>query len=99
MRRKAGAEFTGGEGVQGAEAGGELDLGQAAVAVKPAEKICGGEVGFLDIAFLATGNEVAAGVVPELGQRDDMIDAASCGSKAAQAIKTAAAFSGVNGPP
>jgi hypothetical protein len=99
LRRKARAEFAGGEGVQGAKAGGKLDLGEAAVAMKPAEKICGGEIAFLDITFLTAGNEVTAGVVSELRQRDDVIDAASCGSKAAQAIKAAAAFSDMNGSP
>lgn len=96
---KAGAEFACGEGVQGAKAGGKLDLGEAAVTVKPAKKICSGEIAFLDITFLTAGNEVAAGVVSQLRQRYDVIDAASCGSKAAQAIKTAAAFPGMNGSP
>src|SRR5258706_13932959 len=43
LRRKARAEFAGGEGIQGAEAGGKLDVGQAALAVERAGKIRGGE--------------------------------------------------------
>ena len=98
LRRKARAEFAGGEGIQGAEAGGKLDVGQAALAVERPEKIRGGEIAFVDVACLTAGNEIAAGVVAELCTWDDMIEAAGCGGKAAQAIKTAAAFSGMNGP-
>jgi hypothetical protein len=74
--REARAEFTGGEGVQSAEAGGELGVGQAALAMEPPKKIRGGEIAFVDVAFLAAGNEIAAGVVAELCARDDMIEAA-----------------------
>jgi hypothetical protein len=96
--REARAEFAGGEGIQGAEAGGKLDLGQAALAMQPPEKICRAEIVFLGVALVAAGNQVAPGIVPELCKRDDVIQAASCGSNAAQAIKAAPAFSGVNGP-
>jgi hypothetical protein len=44
LKIKAGAEFTSGEGIQGTEAGGKLDLGQAALAMQPPEKICRGEI-------------------------------------------------------
>src|SRR5258707_14131603 len=97
LRIKARAEFAGGEGIQGTEAGGKLDLGQAALAMQPPEKICRGEIVFLAVALLAAGNQVAPGIIPELCKRDDVIQAAGCGSNAAQAIKAAAAFSGVNG--
>jgi hypothetical protein len=96
--REAGAEFTGGEGIQGAEAGGKLDVGQAALAMQPPEKICRGEIVFREVALLTAGNQVAPGIVPELCKRDDVIQAAGCGGNAAQAIKAAPAFSGVNGP-
>jgi hypothetical protein len=96
--RKARAEFASGEGIQGAETGGKLDLGQAALAMQPPEKICRGEIVFLGVALVTAGNQVAPGIVPELCQRDDVIQAASCGGNAAQAIKAAPAFSGVNGP-
>src|SRR5258708_38736148 len=96
--RKARVEFTGGEGVQVAEAGGKLDVGQAALAMQPPEKICRAEIVFREVALLTAGNQVAPGIVPELCKRDDVIQAASCGSNAAQAIKAAPAFSGVNGP-
>src|SRR5258708_11978157 len=96
--REARAEFAGGEGIQGAEAGGKLDLGQAALAMQPPEKICRGEIVFLAVAFLTAGNQVAPGIVPELCKRDDVIQAAGCGSNAAQAIKAAPAFSPVHDP-
>jgi len=47
---------------------------------------------------VAAGNQVAPGIVPELYQRYDVIQAAGCGGNAAQAIKAAPALSGVNGP-
>ena len=96
--REARAEFAGGEGIQGAEAGGKLDLGQAALAMQPPEKICRGEIVFLAVALVTAGNQVAPGIIPELCKRDDVIQAAGCGGNAAQAIKAAAPFSGVNGP-
>jgi hypothetical protein len=96
LGRKARAEFTGGEGVQGAEAGGKFDVGEAAVAAEGPEKIPGGEIAFVDVACLTAGNEIAAGIVPELCTWDDMIQAASCGGNTAQAIKAAAAFSRMN---
>src|SRR6266404_1623345 len=96
--REARAEFAGGEGIQRAEAGGKLDLGQAALAMQPPEKISRGEIVFLAVALVTAGNQVAPGIIPELCKRDDVIQAAGCGSNAAQAIKAAAAFSGVNGP-
>src|SRR5713101_9146095 len=96
--RKARAEFTGGEGIQRAEASGKLDLGQAALAMQPPEEISRGEIVFLAVALVTAGNQVAPGIIPELCKRDDVIQAAGCASNAAQTIETAAAFSGVNGP-
>ena len=75
MGREARAEFTGGEGVQGAEAGGELGVGQATLAVERPEKMRGGEIAFVDLACLTAGNEVAAGIVAQLGTRHDVIEA------------------------
>jgi hypothetical protein len=60
------------------------------------EKIRGGEIAFVDVACLTAGNQIAAGIVAELRTWDDMIEAAGCGSETAQAIKAAAAFSGMN---
>jgi hypothetical protein len=98
FERKGRAEFTGGEGVQGAEAGGKLYVAKAALATHPPEKICRAEIFFLGVALVAAGNQVAPGIVPELYQRYDVIQAAGCGRNAAQAIKAAPALSGVNGP-
>ena len=74
--REARAEFTGGEGIQGAEAGGKLEVGQAALAMKPPEKIRRGEITFLDVASLTAGNEIAARIVAELCTGNDVIEAA-----------------------
>ena len=96
MGREARAQFTGGEGIQGAEAGGKLDVGETAVAAERPEKIRGGEIAFVDVACLTAGNEIAAGIVPHLDTWDDMIEAAGCGGNTAQAIKAATAFSRMN---
>jgi len=48
-------ELAGGEGVEGAEAGGEFGSGEAAFAVEAAEKIGGGGFPFLRVAFHTTG--------------------------------------------
>jgi hypothetical protein len=44
--------------------------------VERPEKIRGGEVAFVDVAFLTAGNEIAAGIVAELCTGDDVIEAA-----------------------
>jgi hypothetical protein len=54
--REARAEATGNEGIQGAEAGGKLRGGEAALAMQPPEKICRAEVVFLGVALVAAGN-------------------------------------------
>jgi len=64
--------------------------------VEPPEKIRGGKIAFVDVAFLTAGNEITAGIVAEFRTGDDVIEAADCGSDAAQAVKTAPAFSGMN---
>src|SRR5258707_7607889 len=55
LRRKARAEFAGGEGIQGAEAGGKLDVGQAALAVERPEKIRGRGERVFGVVRLFTG--------------------------------------------
>lgn len=73
---KGRAEFVGGEGMQGAEARGKLEVGEAAVAAERPEKISGGKIAFVDVASLTAGNEIAAGIVAELRTWDDVIEAA-----------------------
>jgi hypothetical protein len=58
------AEFAGGEGVEGAEAGGEFGGGEAALAVEAAEKIVGRLFSFPGVAFHAAGDQVAVGIAP-----------------------------------
>lgn len=55
-------EFADGEGVEAAETGLEFGGGQAAIAIERAEKVGGGMLSFLGIAFEAAGNQVAVGV-------------------------------------
>ncbi len=89
-RRKRRAEFAGGEGVEGAEAGGELLVGQAVFAVERTEKIRGGAVALLRIAFQARRDEVAVGIASRGHARHDVIDALAARVRWAQGIKAAA---------
>jgi len=66
-------EFAGGEGVEGAEAGGEFGGIQVALAVEPAEKIIGRLLSFLRVAFYATRNQVAVGIAPQPRPRHDVV--------------------------
>lgn len=90
-------EFAGDEGVEDAEAGGKLDGGQTMLIVEPTEKICRGKIAFLQVAFAAAGDEVAIGIVLQLGKRDDMVDAARTNGKPAATVKTKAAFPQMDG--
>lgn len=91
-----GAEFAGGEVVEGAEAAGEFDRGEAAPAIEPTQEIRGGAFAFLRIAFPTNGDEVAVGIVA--GPRDghDMIEAPGVRADLAQAIKTEATLTSVD---
>src|SRR6267142_3178229 len=60
--RQGRAELAGGEGVEGAEAGGEFGGGQAALTVEAAEKIVGGLFSFLGVAFHAARDQIAVGI-------------------------------------
>jgi hypothetical protein len=91
------AELAGGEGFQGAEAGFEFGGGYAALAVEAAEKIFGGRLPLLRVAFGAAGNEIAVGIGPAADLRDDVVEAARAGSELAQAIEAQATVPRVNG--
>jgi hypothetical protein len=67
------AEFAGGEGVEGAEAGGEFGGGQAALAVEAVEKILRRLFSFLRVAFYATRDQVAVGIAPQPHPRHDVV--------------------------
>jgi hypothetical protein len=101
MRRADGgqgrAELAGGEGIEGAEAGGEFACGQAALAVEAAEKIVGRVFPFLRVAFHATGDQIAVGIAaqPRLGQ--DVVQALHRRRSAAQTVEALAALAGVDG--
>lgn len=94
---EGGAEFAGGEGVEGAEAGGELFGSELAVAEETAEEIGGVLFALLGVAFDAAGNEVAIGIDAAHGLRDDVIEASSVGSKAAHAVETEIALASMDG--
>lgn len=95
--RKNWAELAGGEGVQLAKAIGEFGGGYAALAAEGAEKILGGGLSFLRVAFDAAGNEVAVGIFPPASQWDDMVEAARARGKLGQAIEAEPAVARMNG--
>lgn len=70
------AELAGDQGVGGAETGGKLGGGQTAVVVEPAEMSFDRQIALLEVAFATARDEVAEGIVLQLDERDDMIDAA-----------------------
>src|SRR5579859_2891222 len=90
-------ELAGGQGVQGAEACGEFDGSQAALAIEPAEEIASGPLTFLRVAFDAAGDEVAVGIAPQLDTRHDMVEALERRGKPAQTVKAEATLAGVDG--
>ncbi len=96
-RRDGRGEFAGDEGVEDAEAGGKLDGSQTMLIVETAEKICRRKIAFLRVAFAAAGDEVAVGIVLQLGKRDDMVDAARTNGKPTPAVETEAAFPQMDG--
>ena len=76
LGRDGRTELAGDEGVQGAEPGGELGGGQTAVVVEPVEMTFRGKIALLQVASPTARDEVAEGIVLQLDERDDMIDAA-----------------------
>ena len=96
-RGENGAELAGGEGFQGAEAGFEFGRGQAAQAIEGAQEIFGGGCSLLRVAFDAAGNEIAVGIAPPAGLRDDVVEDSPTGDEAPQTIKAQAALARMNG--
>ncbi len=92
-----GAELAGGERLQGAQAGGEFGRGQAAQAIEAEQKVFGGGFSLLRVAFDAAGNEIAVGIAPPAGKRDDMVEDSPTSDEAPQAIKAQAALARMNG--
>src|ERR1700687_1911063 len=95
--RQRRTELAGPERVEGAKAGGEFGSGQAALAVKAAEKIGGGGFPFLRIAFHATGDQVAVGIAPRPRLRHDVVQALDRRRGAAQTVEALVALAGVDG--
>lgn len=91
------AELTRGEGIDGAEAAIEFGIGQAALAIKSAEKVLGADHPFRRIAFHASGDEVAVGIAPRANAGHDMVEAPHARGELAETIKAGAAFAGMNG--
>lgn len=94
---ESGAELAGNEGVERAEARGELEEGQATLAIQPPEKVGGRHAALMRIAFEAAGDQVAVGRATALGLGHDMVEAFDAGRETAQAVKARAVLSSMNG--
>jgi hypothetical protein len=90
-------DLAGGEGLEGAEAGGESGGGQASLAVEPAEKIVGRLFPFLGVAFHAARDQVAVGIVSQVRSRHDVVQALHRRRGPAQAVEALAALACVDG--
>ena len=90
-------ELAGGEGVEGAEAGGEFGGGQAALAVEAAEKIVSGLLPLLCVAFHAARDQVAVGIAAQPRLRHDVVQALHHRGGAAHTVEAVAALAGVDG--
>jgi len=90
-------ELAGGEGVEGAEAGGEFAFGQLAFAEERAEKILGAAGAFLGVAFPTAGDEVAVRIVARVRAWDDVVNALHGRGEQAQTIETAPGLAGMDG--
>src|SRR5260221_13137164 len=71
-REEHGAEFAGGESVEGAQLAFEFGGGNAAPAKEAAEKVIGGHFSLLRVAFGTAGNEIAAGGATPASPRDNV---------------------------
>src|SRR5713226_5690067 len=87
-------ELAGGEG---AEAGGEFGVGEAALAKEPAEEVFGGGLPLFRVAIATARDEVAVGIAPRLRARNDMVDGPYEDGKAAQTVKAEATLARVDG--
>lgn len=91
------AEFASSKALEGAEALGQFDSGQAVLAVQPAKEVLGGALALPGVAFNAAGDEVAVGVALTLRLRHNMIEATPSAADAVQAVKAGTAFASVDG--
>lgn len=91
------AEFASSKALEGAEALGQFDSGQAVLAIEPAKEVRRRMRALPGVAFDAAGHEVPVGV--ELAQRlrQDVIDAALPAADLAQTVKARTPFPSVAG--
>jgi len=83
--------------VQGAEAAGELGGAQAALAVEPAEKLFGGALGLIGVAFQTARHQVSIGILSQLRPRHNMVEAPPVVRDPPRTIEAAAALAFVDG--
>jgi hypothetical protein len=91
------AEFADGEGIEGAETGGEFRTAHAALAVEATDEVDGGSLGFARVALHAAGDQVAIGIAAQVPLGDNVIQALHGTVEAAQTVEAKAAFAGMDG--
>src|SRR5258708_33323560 len=96
-RQEDGAEFAGGESVQGAQLGFEFGRGNAALAEEAAQKVFGGHFSLLRVAFATAGNQIAAGVAASASPWNDVVEDSPTTEEPPQTITAAGTVAHVNG--
>jgi hypothetical protein len=82
---------------QGAEAGAQLVVAQAVLAIERSQKLLGGAFPLLPVAIHAARHQVPIEIAAGLRPRHNMVNAPSFACDWAQTIKAVAALAGVNG--
>src|ERR1041384_1119687 len=77
-----------GETVEGLETIGQLGSGQTAIAIEGAEESRGRGFSFARVAVDTGRDEVAIGIAPTGGARDDVVEATDADGQAAEAVET-----------
>lgn len=89
--------MAGGEGVESAEAGGELGGGEAVLAIELTEKVGSRLMALARIAFEAAGNEIAIGIAAGAELRDDVVEAAGAWLQTTETVEAKTAVASMNG--
>lgn len=94
---QSGLEFAFGEELESAQALGEFERGQAALAIEFAKKIVGGALALLRIALQTCGDQVSIRISAEAHAGHDVVEALHAGREHAEAVEAAAVFAAVDG--
>ena len=90
-------ELARGQLIQGAEAPSQLGSAQTALAVEPPQKLFGGAVRLLRVAFQTARHQVSIGILSQLRSRHNVVEAPPALVDPPRTIEAPAAFAGVDG--